>query len=87
VWSTDEALSDDNPWNTYVHEGLPKGPIANPGRDAIAAAIDPEAGDWLYFVAVNLDTRESVFSATLEEHNAAVEQLNQWCVANPGKGC
>ncbi|WP_053383889.1 endolytic transglycosylase MltG [Leucobacter celer] len=87
VWSTDEALADDNPWNTYVHEGLPRGPIANPGRDAIAAAIDPEAGDWLYFVAVNLDTRESVFSATLEEHNAAVEQLNQWCVANPGKGC
>lgn len=87
VWSTDEALADDNPWNTYVHEGLPRGPIANPGRDAIAAAIDPEAGDWLYFVAVNLDTRESVFSSTLDEHNAAVEQLNQWCTANPGKGC
>ncbi|QBE47444.1 endolytic transglycosylase MltG [Leucobacter triazinivorans] len=87
VWSTDEALADDNPWNTYVHEGLPRGPIANPGRDAIAAAIAPEEGDWLYFVAVDLDTGESVFSATLEEHNTAVEQLNQWCAANPGKGC
>lgn len=87
VWSTDEALADDNPWNTYVHEGLPRGPIANPGRDAIEAAINPEAGDWLYFVAVNLDTRESAFSATIEEHDAAVERLNQWCTANPGKGC
>lgn len=87
VWSTDEALADDNPWNTYVREGLPQGPIANPGRDAIAAAVSPEAGDWLYFVAVNLDTGESVFSTTVEEHNAAVERLNQWCAANPGKGC
>lgn len=87
VWSTDEALADDNPWNTYVHLGLPAGPISNPGRDAIVAALNPEPGDWLYFVAVNLDTRESVFTSTIDEHNAAVEQLNQWCIANPGRGC
>ena len=87
VWSTDEALVDDNPWNTYVHKGLPKGPIANPGADAIEAALNPTPGDWLYFVAVNLDTRESLFSSTLEEHNAAVGVLNEWCAANPGKGC
>ncbi|MBL3686924.1 endolytic transglycosylase MltG [Leucobacter zeae] len=87
VWSTDEALADDNPWNTYVHEGLPKGPISNPGRDAIAAAVSPEPGDWLYFVAVNLDTGESAFSSSLEEHDAAVAKLGEWCSANPGKGC
>ena len=87
VWSTDEALTDDNPWNTYVHTGLPKGPIANPGADAIAATINPTPGDWLYFVAINLDTRESMFTSTLEEHNAAVGVLNEWCAANPGKGC
>ncbi len=87
VWSTDEALADDNPWNTYVHEGLPAGPIANPGRDAIAAALNPEPGDWLYFVAINLDTGESAFSTTQEEHDAAVARLNEWCTANPGRGC
>ncbi len=87
VWSTDEALADDNPWNTYVHTGLPKGPIANPGRDAISAALNPEAGDWLYFVAVNLDTGESVFTSTIEEHEAATGQLTEWCAANPGRGC
>ncbi|GAA1611107.1 endolytic transglycosylase MltG [Leucobacter chromiireducens] len=87
VWSTDEALSDDNPWNTYVHKGLPKGPIANPGRDAIDAALNPEPGDWIYFVAINLDTRESAFSVTQEEHEASVAKLNEWCAANPGKGC
>lgn len=87
VWSTNEALADDNPWNTYVHEGLPKGPIANPGRDAINAALNPEPGDWVYFVAVNLDTGESAFSVTQEEHDAAVLLLNEWCSANPDKGC
>ena len=87
VWSTDEALADDNPWNTYVHKGLPKGPIANPGRDAISAVMNPPAGDWLYFVAVNLDTGESIFSATQEEHEAAIGKLREWCSANPGKGC
>ena len=87
VWSTDEALQDDNAWNTYVNSGLPKGPIANPGRDAIEAALNPTPGDWLYFVAVNLDTGESVFSATIEEHDAATEELRSWCQANPGKGC
>lgn len=87
VWSTDEALKDNNPWNTYVHKGLPQGPIANPGADAIEAAINPPEGDWVYFVAVNLDTRESVFSVTQEEHEAAVGILNDWCQANPGRGC
>lgn len=87
VWSTDEALQDDNPWNTYVHTGLPQGPIANPGRDAIDAALNPADGDWLYFVAVNLETGESVFSSTVEEHDAATQQLRSWCQANPGQGC
>lgn len=87
VWSSDEALNDDNPWNTYVHEGLPAGPIANPGRAAIEATVNPEPGDWIYFAAINLDTGESAFSATQEEHDAAVQQLTEWCAANPGKGC
>lgn len=87
VWSTNEALADDNPWNTYVNKGLPIGPISNPGRDAISAALNPEPGDWLYFVAVNLDTRESIFTTNVEDHEAAVAQLNDWCVANPGRGC
>lgn len=87
VWSTDAALADKNPWNTYVHTGLPKGPIANPGRDAIDAVVHPADGNWVYFVAINLDTGESAFSATQEEHDANVAKLNAWCEANPGKGC
>jgi UPF0755 protein len=87
VWSSNEALADPNPWNTYVNPGLPVGPIANPGRAAIEATLSPEPGDWLYFAAVNLDTRESKFSTTIEEHNQVVAELNEWCIANPGRGC
>src|SRR5690606_14479253 len=52
VSSSAEALEDDNPWNTYIHPGLPKGPIANPGDVAIDAAMNPVDGPWLYFVTV-----------------------------------
>jgi UPF0755 protein len=56
----------DNPYNTYQHPGLPPGPIANPGRGALEAAMAPEATSYLYFVAK--DERSHVFSRTYEEH-------------------
>lgn len=80
VWTTDEERADaSNPYNTYVHLGLPPGPISNPGEAAIKAALTPATGDWLYFVAVDLRTGETIFSNTHDEHLAAVEKLRQWC--------
>jgi UPF0755 protein len=61
-----------NGYNTYVIRGLPQGPIANPGREAIAAVLDPEATPYLYFVADG--TGGHVFAATLAEHDANVER-------------
>lgn len=87
VSSSEEALTDDNPWNTYVHPGLPVGPISNPGDVAIDAAMHPADGDWLYFVTVNLDTGETVFTSNLADHNRAVDQWQQWCSQNPDSGC
>ncbi|MFE5409743.1 endolytic transglycosylase MltG [Microbacterium sp. NPDC056569] len=87
VSSSEEALNDPNPWNTYVHTGLPVGPIANPGDVAIDAAMHPADGPWLYFVTVNLNTGETQFSATYSEHLRYVEQWQQWCRDNPGSGC
>ena len=68
VSTSEEAQFDDNPWNTYVHPGLPIGPIANPGDTAIDAAMHPADGPWLYFVTVNLETGETVFTETYAEH-------------------
>jgi len=63
-------LRDDNPWNTYVIDGLPPTPIANPGRAAIEAALDPGTTDYIFFVADG--TGGHAFSQTLEEHNRNV---------------
>jgi UPF0755 protein len=62
----------DNPYNTYTHEGLPPGPISNPGRDALAAVLAPEQTRYLYFVARNDGTHQ--FSKTVQEHEAAVDK-------------
>jgi UPF0755 protein len=69
-------LRKATPYNTYVIEGLPPGPIANPGRDAIEAALHPAQTDDLFFVAKTLNPADGhVFAATLEEHNRNVEAL------------
>jgi len=57
----------DSPYNTYKYPGLPKGPISNPGLDSIIAAIYPTKTDYWYF----LSNGKTIFSKTLEEHNAA----------------
>jgi UPF0755 protein len=62
----------DNPYNTYTHEGLPPGPISNPGRDALEAVLAPERTKYLYFVARNDGTHH--FSKTRREHEAAVDK-------------
>ncbi|GAA5208820.1 endolytic transglycosylase MltG [Microbacterium kyungheense] len=85
--TSDEAQNDPNPWNTYVHTGLPIGPIANPGDVAIDAAMHPADGPWLYFVTVNMDTGETIFTDTYSEHQKYVKQMQQWCSEHPDSGC
>lgn len=67
---TYDDLKIESPYNTYLHRGLPPGPIANPGLAALMAAIHPQASQYLYYLS--RPTGETVFSKTLEEHNAAI---------------
>ena len=62
-----DQLSVDSPYNTYVNAGLPPGPINSPGEAAMAAAIAPPEGDWLYFVAVSPESDATQFTADYEE--------------------
>lgn len=76
--------ANPNGYNTYLHEGMPIGPISAPGSIAIDAALHPADGKWLYFCAVNLKTGETVFSNTYAEHSVAVQQWRKWMSENPG---
>lgn len=68
-------LHTDHPWNTYTRPGLPPTPIAMPGQAALLAAVQPQATKALYFVAKG--DGSSHFSATLEEHNRAVNRYQR----------
>jgi UPF0755 protein len=67
---TRKDLREPTPYNTYVIRGLPIGPIANPGLEAIKAVLFPEETDYLYFVSKNDGSHH--FAETLSEHNKAV---------------
>ena len=65
-------LDNSSPYNTYRHKGLPPGPICCPGRDAIKAALNPAASDYLFFVSRNNGSHQ--FSRTYAEHKRAVQK-------------
>ncbi|WP_395296962.1 endolytic transglycosylase MltG [Kitasatospora hibisci] len=61
-----------NKYNTYINQGLPPGPISNPGEDALKAVLNPADGKWLYFIAMS--PTETRFAETDKEHAANVEE-------------
>jgi UPF0755 protein len=73
----------ENPFNTYTHEGLPPGPISNPGRPALEAVMKPDGSPYLFFVAKNDGTGAQYFSTTMAEHQAAVVKYQRGGRAMP----
>ena len=80
--TTADTQDANNPYNTYKHLGLPPTPIASPGAASIDAVLAPAEGDWLFWVTVNLDTGETLFATTYDEHLANVELLRAWQAEN-----
>ncbi|HWQ51116.1 MAG TPA: endolytic transglycosylase MltG [Terriglobales bacterium] len=71
---TYDDIKIDSPYNTYIHPGLPVGPIASPGFASIQAALYPADTDYYYFVVAS--SGEHIFSKTLAEHEAAIRKAN-----------
>lgn len=74
---TTEDLLQDTPYNTYLYEGLPIGPICMPGEDCIRAALSPAEHDYYFFVLDDIETGTHFFSSTLNQHTAAKERYQQ----------
>ena len=83
--TTNAQRASDSPYNTYKVQGLPPGPIGNPGKASIEAAVNPADGAWNFFVTVDPGTGETKFAVTQEEHDRNVQEFQAWCSANPGK--
>ncbi|BBZ16961.1 endolytic transglycosylase MltG [Mycolicibacterium gadium] len=72
VATTDGDRGQLTPWNTYVRPGLPATPICSPGQPALAAAENPEPGDWLYFVTIDMQGT-TLFTRDYQQHLANIE--------------
>ncbi|MGN1409913.1 MAG: endolytic transglycosylase MltG [Eubacteriales bacterium] len=80
---TADDLRYDTPYNTYIYEGLPPGPIANPSASAMLASLSPESTNYYYFVA---NKGQTYFSETKAQHDAYIAQFREDVVEQPTVG-
>jgi UPF0755 protein len=79
---TEKELAVDSPYNTRKYKGLPPGPICNPGKMSIEAALNPADGDWMYFLITAPGSGDTVFVETEKEFNKAKAEYKEWCNAS-----
>ncbi|MGO1182090.1 MAG: endolytic transglycosylase MltG [Micrococcaceae bacterium] len=82
-FTSEDRQDSSNEYNTYVHPGLPPGPIGAPSIAAIDAAAEPEDSSYYYWITTNIETGETKFSETLAEHQRYQNEFRQYCADNP----
>ena len=83
VLLTTELLNTPSDYNVYLNDGLTPSPINSPGSAALEAALNPESGDWLYFITTDLLTTETKFTDSYSEFLEFKDELLAFCDANP----
>jgi len=81
----DKQTKFKSPYNTYLHLGLPPGAICSPGAAAIEAALHPDPGKWMYFVATDPTNKVTKFGVTVDDFTRLQNELNVWLKAHPGE--
>ncbi|HLK74552.1 MAG TPA: endolytic transglycosylase MltG [Streptosporangiaceae bacterium] len=84
IVASNAQLTSTSPYNTYNHKGLPPGPIDSPGAAAIQAVLNPAAGNWLYFVTVNPQTKLTLFTASQAQFEQYRAELQHYLAQHPG---
>lgn len=82
-FSAEDRRDESNPYNTYAHPGLPPGPIGAPSIEALDAAAEPADTENYYWITTNIETGETKFSKTLEQHQEYQQEYRAYCEDNP----
>ncbi|HEY4577396.1 MAG TPA: endolytic transglycosylase MltG [Yaniella sp.] len=82
-FSAEDRRDESNEYNTYEHRGLPPGPIGAPSIAALDAAAAPEDNDYYYWITTNIETGETHFSTTYEQHREYQQEYRAYCDENP----
>ncbi len=83
IFTTSEERASNQPYNSYRHNGLPPTPICSPDVASLDAFLAPPAGDWWFYVTIDLNSGETRYAVTYEEHKANVELLRAWLKDHP----
>ena len=83
IFTTSEERASDQPYNSYRHDGLPPTPICSPDEASLDAFLDPPPGDWWFYVTIDLDSGETRYAVTYEEHQSNVVLLRAWLEDHP----
>lgn len=82
-FTAEDRQDESNEYNTYAHRGLPPGPIGAPSIEALDAAAEPEDSEYYYWITTNIETGETHFSTTYDQHREYQQEYRAYCDDNP----